>query len=769
MATANTSTQVSSGGHDPHGELSRELSLFHVTMMGLGMMIGAGVFIGMGITIHEAGPGGVVLTFAFNGLLAVFTAMSFAELSSAIPRAGGAYNFARIGYGRQASFLAGWMEWFASSVAGSMYAMTFAMYTILFVKGVILNMEGADTQDIGWIERCLAAVTAILFIYINFRGASETGKIGAIITMGQTIFVVTIGLVGVATAIRHPERLANFQPFMPHGWSKLLMTMGFTYVAFEGYEVIAQAGDEAKDPRRNLPKAMLYSVLIVTVIYTLVSFAVVVSADASDPSLNGLNPTEWIGQAQEKGFARAVNKLMPFGQLILTLAVIFSSTSALNATVYSATRASYALGRDKMLPPWFAKIHEVRKTPYGALICTGCIVLVVVAFLPVTDVASSASIMFLMLFFMVNLCVIKIRRCMADELHYGFLMPLFPLFPILAIVFQIILAVWLVHMSWIAWIVAPVWIMAGFVVYQTYAKSRAISTEDEIQILEERRHPEPQKGKIPIMVAVANPDSAEHLVKSTIRLCGAKNASVELIHMVSVPDQVSLEDARTLNTGKEAISGVMRTLSEHFPINTTLRYCRNAARGIVAAVREKKCRMLVMGWHGQRCHSLFSIGSTVDPIIEQSPCDVVILKNCGSDKPFSNALVPIAGGPNGALALEIASILSEPNDSGPNITALNVDTGRQFDIETFVDEQVKKRGLDRERYTVRTVTAQDPIEGICTAAKDYDLLVLGTTQKSALAQFATRSIPEEIACCCDKPTVLVKASTPMKSFLKRWF
>ena len=732
------------------------------------MMIGAGVFLGMGISISKAGPGGVVLTFALNGLLAVFTAMSFAELSSAIPRAGGAYNFARIGFGRRASFLAGWMEWFASSVAGSMYAMTFSIYTILFIKGVILGMGQADTHSITWAERALAVVMAILFIYINYRGASETGKIGAIITVGQTIFVVTIGLVGLATALRHPERLANFTPFMPHGWSKLLMTMGFTYVAFEGYEVIAQAGDEAKDPRRNLPKAMLYSVLIVTAIYTLVAFAVVVSIDASDPALNGLRPDQWIGQAQEKGFARAVDKLMPFGKLILTLAVIFSSTSALNATVYSATRASYALGRDRMLPGWFAKIHPIRKTPYGALICTAIIILTVVTLLPVKDVASSASIMFLMLFLMVNLCVIKIRRCMADELHYGFLMPLFPLFPILAIVFQVVLAAWLIHMSVIAWIVAPLWIAAGVLLYQVYGKSHAVSTDDEIQVLEEQRSPYRDEGKIPIMVAVANPNSAEDLVKSTIRLCQAKNASVELIHMVSVPDQLALADGHSLDLGKEAISAAMRNLTKHFAISTTLRYCRNAARGIVAATREKKCQMLVMGWHGKRSHSLFSIGSTVDPIIEQSPCDVVVLKNCGADKTFRKVLVPLAGGPNGALALEIADILCEPGDEETFITALNVDTGRHFDIESFVSEQIEKKGLDQSRFKVQSVIAHDPIEGICMAAKDYDLLVLGTTQKSILAQFATRSIPEEVACCCDKPTVLVKTTTPVRSFLARW-
>ena len=115
-------------------ELSRDLNLMHVTMMGVGMMIGAGVFLGIGTSISVVGPGGVLLTFALNGIIALFSAMSYAELSSAIPRAGGAYNFARVGFGRGTSFVAGWMEWFASTVAGSMYAITFAIYTVRYLE-----------------------------------------------------------------------------------------------------------------------------------------------------------------------------------------------------------------------------------------------------------------------------------------------------------------------------------------------------------------------------------------------------------------------------------------------------------------------------------------------------------------------------------------------------------------------------------------------------------------------------------------------------------
>ena len=115
-------------------ELSRELTLFQITMMGLGMMIGAGVFLGVGNSIFISGPGGATLTFALNGVIAMFTALSYAELSSAIPRAGGAYNYARTGFGRGTSFLAGWLEWFASTVAGSLYAVTFAIYMVRYLE-----------------------------------------------------------------------------------------------------------------------------------------------------------------------------------------------------------------------------------------------------------------------------------------------------------------------------------------------------------------------------------------------------------------------------------------------------------------------------------------------------------------------------------------------------------------------------------------------------------------------------------------------------------
>lgn len=749
------------GGHAQiTAEFSRNLTLLHITMMGVGMMIGAGVFIGIGNTIQAAGPGGVLLTFALNGVVALFTAMSYAELSSAVPRAGGAYNFARMAFGRGTSFLAGWMEWFASSVAGSLYAVTFSLYTVHYVTQ-LWNLQ-LDGLQLHWVEKGIAVLVATFFVLINYRSASETGRMGVFFTVGQTITLAFIALVGMGTAILNPERLANFKPFLPHGWSKLLITMGFTYVAFEGFEVIAQTGDEAIEPRRNVPKAMLYSVLIVVFTYVGVAFASIVA-------VHGLEKPAWIwiGEHGEKGFGQAVSNLIPsFGSILVTLTVIFASTSALNATIYSATRASYALGRDRMLPAFFSRISLKRRTPFVALFFTAGLVLVVAALLPTKEVASSASMMFLFLFFLVNICAVRIRRTMGDEMTYGFLMPLFPLFPFAAILIQAALAVWLIHMSKVAWVVGPLWVLSGIGLYNLYSKKRAITTRDEIVVL--REEPIPAKGAYRILVAVGNPLHAVELASHCYRFCQAKNAEVEVIHMVPVPSQVPLSDASMyMHVGEEAIVEAMLYLLPRFPFGSTMRYCRNVARGIVSAASERKTDLIIMGWRGHTWRRGFTLGSTVDPVMERATCNVAVFKNCPSKK-YRKILVLYAGGPNATFALETASILAEKED-GKVVLFHVAQPGRPTqDIEAFLEERVPALGVPRSLFEAKYAVSRDVLKALLEESENHEMVVIGSTREGLFQQVVMGALPEEFARSCKKPLVMVKAAHPVKSFVRRW-
>jgi len=746
-------------------ELARDLSLFHVTMMGVGMMIGAGVFLGIGNAIHHAGPGGVVLTFALNGVIAIFTAMSYAELSSAVPRAGGAYNFARIGFGRQVSFVSGWIEWFASSIAGSAYAITFSLYIWRFLEGTGC-MEGYSSYLPG-IEKVTAVLITAFFIYINFKGASEAGKVGAFFAFGQTLFLIIIGIVGIGCVLKDPSRLQNFVPFMPKGWGKLFVTMGFTYVAFEGFEVIAQAGDETVEPKKNLPKAMIYSVFIVTATYILVSFTSVIAVKAGSPGVKG-EVWQWIGSFGAKGFGEAVGRIMPYANLFLTLAVVFASTSALNATIFSATRASYALGRDGMLPAFMAKISRKNKIPFIALISTGGLCIIVAVSLDSLDIASTASIMFLFLFFLVNICVIRIRRTMADELTYGFMTPLFPLFPVTAVICQVVMVFHLHKVSYAALVIGPSWVVLGILVYHFYSKSHARTTEEEVVVLEEEAATETEHSErnYNVMVAVSNPENALGLVKNTYKICKAKDAHVDLVHVVSVPSQIPLRDAEEhMLEGKEGIVEMMLSLTFHYPVHTSIRYCRNIARGILSAVKEKKTDLLIMGWHGKTSQTEFSMGSTIDPLIERSSSNVVIFKDCHNQE-FKNVLVPVSGGAHSSFALELATILADKEEG--RVVALNVDTGKyHFNVEDMIRKNEDNLYLPPDRISIKFVRSQDRLQAVLSESENYDLVVLGCTKKGLIQQFLQTSFPEMVARKCSKPLVMVKAKG-IGSWINRW-
>ena len=416
---------------DGQNTLSRGLGLFQLTMMGAGMMIGAGVFVATGIAIGTAGSGGILLAFALNGLIAIFTAMSFAELCSAMPEAGGAYAQVKKAFGGFTGFISGWMNWFALSVAGSLYAITFSKYTIHLLQ--TFTFFNALGLNILIAEKVLAVIIALVFIMINYKGVEDTGKSSTVIALGQTFTLGIIGVLGILVALKDPSRLTNFSPFTEGGSVGILIAMGFTYVGFEGFEVIGHAGEEAINPRKNIPKAILYAVVIVVTTYLLVAFAAVIGAQPA----GGETAAGWFAARGTTGFADAIQALFPFGAVLVTLAAIFSSTSALNATLYSSTRVSFAMSRDGFLPKKMMRISK-RKVPDIALACSSAIVLIVVLLLDVEAVAAAADIMFLLLFMLINISVIKIRKDMGDELTYGFLMPFFPYIPIAALVLQLV-------------------------------------------------------------------------------------------------------------------------------------------------------------------------------------------------------------------------------------------------------------------------------------------------------------------------------------------
>src|SRR4030067_3616774 len=195
---------------------SREMGLMDATLIGVGAMIGAGIFVLTGIAAGVAGPG-LIITFSLNGILALLTAMSYAELGSCYHDAGGGYLWVKEGLPKWNGFLSGWMSWFAHAVACSLYALGFGAYFEHVLKefGVMLPHWGFLSP-----QKLLAVGIAIIFAYVNFRGASETGKIGNMVTMAKIVILTIFIGVGLAYMFSRGDWSEAFIPFMPNGWGR---------------------------------------------------------------------------------------------------------------------------------------------------------------------------------------------------------------------------------------------------------------------------------------------------------------------------------------------------------------------------------------------------------------------------------------------------------------------------------------------------------------------------------------------------------------------
>ena len=452
-------------------ELKRSLGLTEATMIGVGAMIGAGIFGLTGIAAGKAGPVGLLIAFLLNGIVTSLTGLTYAELGAAMPEAGGGYLWVREGLSRFWGFFSGWISWFSHSVACSLYAVLFATFFVelMEIAGISIDWTpgwlGLAPGE--WLIKGLVVLVVAIFAFINFKGASETGLVGNIVTITKVAILLTIVGFGIKAMMEAPTAALvweNFRPALPNGWAGVFAAMGLTFVAFEGYEIIAQTGEELHHPERNLPRAIFLSIAIVVAIYLLVAF---VAVGVPVQQTLGMEPWKYLAQFGERGMVRIAEFIMPYGRVLMLVGGLASTTSALNATVYSSSRVSFAMGRGRDLPRFFGRVHPKTRTPHWAILMSALLIAFMGVALPVEDVGSGASLTFLMLFLLTNITLIRMRKTHPD-LPRPFRVPLVPYLPIAAVLIQGFLAGHLFEVSPLAWYATLLWIVAGVGLYYGY-------------------------------------------------------------------------------------------------------------------------------------------------------------------------------------------------------------------------------------------------------------------------------------------------------------
>jgi amino acid transporter/nucleotide-binding universal stress UspA family protein len=745
---------------------ARDLGLFDATMIGIGAMIGAGIFVLTGIASGEAGPASI-LAFALNGLVTLLTAFVYAELASTIPRAGGGYSFVRMAFPGGAGFVAGWMLWFAYTVACSLYALGFAGYFweffhryvpafSEFVYGLI-SEHGALAL--------LTVFVGLMFIALNARGAEVTGKAENALTLSKLAVLGIFIFFGIKRIMVAPEVAAdNFVPFLPNGLGGVFVAMGLTFIAFEGYDLIATVAEEIKQPEINIPKATFISLGVTVVIYLLILW---VSLGAVQP--DGMQSWEFLGKFGETAIVRAAEDFMPaFGVMVIVIGGLLSTMSALNATVMAASRVAFSMSRDRWLPKRMSEIHPKRRTPQMAIIVTGAILLLTALLLPIETVGSAASLMFLLTFAMVNLSLIVLRR-KYPELPRRFKVPLYPVIPILGFSLNIFLALYQFSFQPIAWFVTLGWIAAGLFLY--YAVFEKGSLELQPQVLMPGGIANGIAESPCVLIALHNPDNVNTLLNIGIPLAKQRGHRLVATSIVEVPRQVPIHDGMRLAHHKEPLLNLARKVAKErgFKLETDLVIAHHAADGIQNSAERNKAEALVMGWKGFTNARDRMFGEVADKVIRHAPCDLFMLK-VGDERTYKSCLLPTSGGPNAMLAAAVIKGLAEEEKmsvTATTVVAPNATSQQRADAERRMDETMARTDTGTA-YGMQLIESKSIAGGIAKASRDYDLVVIGAAKEPMFRKMLFGEIPEKVARYSPTSVLVVKKYEGIvKSLLKR--
>ena len=371
----------------------RTMGLFAATGVGVGAIVGGGVLALAGVAFATTGPSAII-AFALNGVIAMLTALSFAALASRFPESGGTYTYARKVLTVEAAFAVGWVVWFASVVAAVLYALGFAVFLVPVLDQVILAAGGTPPE---WLDARFAmlvyALAAVAFYTWKLMRSNAGG--GQWETAGKLIMFAIVIAGGIWVLLVHPpgleELTARFRPFMAQGGQGLVQAMGYTFIALQGFDLIAAVGGEVKRPERNIPRAMILSLTAALVIYIPLLFLIVAvgtpgqtvsDAAAADPEI-------LIAVA-------ARNFLGPTGYWLVVVAGLLSMLSALQANLLAASRFARTMAGDRTLPRRFDRLSPGTGTPIPAIQLTAATVAIVLVAVPnVAAAGAMASLIFL--------------------------------------------------------------------------------------------------------------------------------------------------------------------------------------------------------------------------------------------------------------------------------------------------------------------------------------------------------------------------------------
>ena len=715
--------------------LKRQLNLLQVTMLGTAGTLGSGIFVLTGVAAGIAGSA-TVLAVIIAGLLSISIALNYCELATTYPETGGAMTYVREAWGK------GWL----SFIVGSMDCISSTFYTALSAVGFAYSLSVFFPS----VNITLVAVAAIaVFTTLNILGVTKVGN-AQIVMGGILIFTFAVYIISgfvMPNGFTPASLLPNGSFFQSkdafNNIFVIMRTIALIYAAYVGFEIIADDAEEVKNPTKNIPTAIMLSLGIIIVIYTLI---VVVALGTPGVDL----------AANEAKF------LPGWGVVLIGIAGMIGALTSINSSMLSATRESFTLSRDGSWPTILSRLSKSR-VPVYAILMIGVVSILITLFKAVDFLSYITSAGYLFVLLLSNMAMIKLRS-KYPFIHRPFKVPLFPLTPIVASITCLIV---ILFSHWDALVFTAIILLAFTIYYYVLVGLEAWR-------LEHKRSLSP--GRYRVLVPYQPSRHLEGLVQIGAMLAESKNdMHMCILRVIAAEPEAANRQLERVQTSHQYIleKFVHYAVERNVPMYSKTVIGETLAEGVIDEVKMDNNVRLVLFKYPSNSDDTPEFRETINKVVKSGLVNIGVLYDKGVGR-MENILVPVGGGYHCKLAIQIANDLTLLENN--NVDYLRV-VGEDVDEEVYDDQMaflqevvMTELGTIPGNAGLKLVRSHSAIEAISNAAAecDYDLIIIGSFEDTNEDKPLFGDIVEAVRTKASCSTLVIRQhESPASSWLRR--
>jgi amino acid transporter len=730
--------------------MKRDLGLLETISISMGAMVGSGIFILPGVAYLEVGGNAMVLSFVIGGLLTIPAALSAAEMGAAIPENGGSYVYVERGMGSMLGTIAGVGNWFMLNFKTALALIGGVPY-LIFIIPSIQNIDLFGFEPIV----VLAVLLCVIFTVVNMVSTDSAGSAQNYIVL---LMLIALGLLffGSVPSIEYTS-VGSISSFELGGF---ISATGLVFISYAGVIKVTSVAEEIKNPEKNIPRAIILSLFITTVIYGLISYLIVSTVDINHLVNNVPLAQQGLDSSGEGAIIAIVAKetLGQIGGIMIVIAAILALASTANSGILSASRYPYSMSRDNLAPDVFKKINSRFGTPLISVLVTGILVILLVLFFPIGSAARFGGAFQIIIFMLVNLSVVGFRESNMDEYNPKYETPLYPYLQIFGIISGFVL---LLKIGFMALVGAITITVMSLIYYYTYVRKKN-KTEGAIkkgirQTIENKSIQKTRElyNKIKnkhVMIVIREDTTSrckEELLKIALYIGDFTNSKVSVVHYKKRYTKAFDENHPEVESNKNKPSW----LDNFNNVEYTYIESQDIKKSIVNFATYNQIDF-ILHKYALSPKRRSTVRRDIEWIMENAPCETLLLKDSDIDSIDTISLV-LTGKAQDPLKILMADTIAKTSKSRVDLIQVVKPDVPESRIESLEKYHKNIAKIMKSPVNPRIIKNEDKLEGVERFTNNSDLVITGIDISSSIKNRVTGGFGAEISSVTPSTCMLV--------------